>query len=65
MAIGPSGRPSATPRLATADHDESSEHVQSDVDLDVKFGDGVIEVSGKADKVDAAEVLGTHPLKFP
>jgi hypothetical protein len=65
VAIGPSGRPSATPRLATTNHSETNGEVNSDVALDVQFGDGVIEVNGKADKGDPFDVLGKHLLKFP
>ena len=73
VAIGPSGAPSATPRLTIQDHLKAEEEdqldpgekVQIDVNLHVKFGDGIIEVSGKADKENAHEVIGTHPLTFP
>jgi tetratricopeptide (TPR) repeat protein len=65
VAIGPSGRPSATPRLATTNHQETNDEVNTDVALDVEFGDGVIEVKGKADKGDPFNVLGKHLLKFP
>jgi tetratricopeptide (TPR) repeat protein len=62
VGIGPSGKPSATPRLTVIDQDEGSGKKVRDYAALVGFGDGAIEISGSAE--DPA-LVGKHVLRFP